>query len=101
MSIYRASVLSTCSLYIYLSYDTFVSKVEVSLVWETNKGSEKVGFSILTESTKLSCCFRTRSYLQLFPELERQSIHHHALIPSQAIDTESDSNHGNPEPGNA
>lgn len=53
------------------------------------------------KSTKLSCCFRVRSYLQLFPELERQSRHHHALIPSQAIDTESDSNHGNPEPGNA
>ena len=58
MSIYRASVLSICSLEIYLSYDTFVSKVEVPLVWEINKGSKKVGFSVLTESTKLSCYTR-------------------------------------------
>ena len=58
MSIYRASVLSICSLEIYLSYDSFVSKVEVPLVWEINKSSEKVGFSILTESTKLLCYTR-------------------------------------------
>lgn len=58
LSIYRASVLSICSLEIYLSYDTFVSKVEVPLVWEINKGSKKVGFSVLTESTKLSCYTR-------------------------------------------
>lgn len=33
-----------------------------------------------------SCGFRTRSSIQVFPELVRDTIQHHAVGPSQAID---------------
>lgn len=53
------------------------------------------------QSTKFSCCFSTRSLPSTIPwACERQTIHHHAPSHSRAIDTESDNDYHNPEPGN-
>lgn len=63
-------------------------------IYEPSHGRKK--------STKFSCCFSISSLPSTIPwACGRQTIHHHALSHSQAIDIEWDNDHHNPEPGNA